>query len=117
MTADKKEENKSGANRWPHWGTKPYKVMPHISPESKRIGETYQLRPSDVVVLSFPKTGEYNNMRLLSAQLNFVFGSFTKSIFKTFISKEQLGHKTAVSSYELELVDMTLKILPSANRG
>ena len=59
MTSEtKKEENNSDSNRWPHWGTRPYKVMPHISPESKRIRETYQIRPSDVVVLSFPKTGE-----------------------------------------------------------
>lgn len=50
---EKKQENE----RWPHWGTNPYKVMPHISPESKRIGETYQLRPTDVIVVSFPKTG------------------------------------------------------------
>ena len=42
---------------WPHWGTKPYSVMPHISPESKRVGESYKLRSTDVVVLSFPKTG------------------------------------------------------------
>ena len=45
------------SRKWPHWGTKPYVVMPHISPESKLTGETYQLRPTDVVVLSFPKTG------------------------------------------------------------
>ena len=42
---------------WPHWGTKSYVVMPHVTPESKRIGETFQLRSTDVVVLSFPKTG------------------------------------------------------------
>jgi len=43
--------------QWPHWGTNSYSVMPHISPQSEQIGKTYQLRPSDVVVLSFPKTG------------------------------------------------------------
>ena len=48
---------KSHSNCWPHWGTRPYTVMPHISPESKRIAESYKLRPSDVVVLAFPKTG------------------------------------------------------------
>ena len=57
MESTKKEGNISDVNRWPNWGTKPYKVMPHISPESKRIGETFRLRPTDVVVLSFPKTG------------------------------------------------------------
>ena len=57
MATEKKEVNNSDTNRWPHWGTNPYNVMPHISPESKRIGETHQLRPNDVVVLSFPKTG------------------------------------------------------------
>ena len=54
MSATEKE---SDSERWPHWGTNPYKVMPHISPESMRIGETYQLRPTDVIVVSFPKTG------------------------------------------------------------
>lgn len=47
----------SNSKKWPHWSTKPYTVMPHISPQSKQIGESYQLRPSDVVVVSFPKTG------------------------------------------------------------
>lgn len=31
--------------------------MPHVSPESKTIVENYPLRSTDVVVLSFPKTG------------------------------------------------------------
>jgi hypothetical protein len=31
--------------------------MPHISPESKRIAESFKLRSTDVIVLSFPKTG------------------------------------------------------------
>ena len=52
-TPEKSQDNE----RWPHWGTNPYKVMPHVSLESKRIGETYQLRPTDVIVVSFPKTG------------------------------------------------------------
>lgn len=43
--------------KWEKWGTKSYSVMPHVSPPSKKIAENYQLRPSDVVVLSFPKTG------------------------------------------------------------
>ena len=43
--------------RWDKWGTHGYTVMPHVSPESKRIAESYKLRPTDVVVLSFPKTG------------------------------------------------------------
>ena len=42
---------------WDQWGTRSYTVMPHVSPSSKRIAEAYRLRPSDVVVLSFPKTG------------------------------------------------------------
>ncbi len=50
-------DNKKEKNTWPNWGTKPYKVMPHVSPESKRRGETYKLHESDVVVVSFPKTG------------------------------------------------------------
>ena len=53
----KKKEHCIKINRWPHWGAKPYRVMPHISPESKCIGERYKLRPTDVVVVSFPKTG------------------------------------------------------------
>ena len=56
MAAIEKEEERTN-ERWLHWGTNPYKVMPHISPESKRIGETFQLRPTDVIVISFPKTG------------------------------------------------------------
>ena len=43
--------------KWDQWGTRSYTVMPHVSPSSKRIAEAYRLRPSDVVVLSFPKTG------------------------------------------------------------
>lgn len=31
--------------------------MPHVSPSSKEVAESYRLRQSDVVVLSFPKTG------------------------------------------------------------
>ena len=57
MSTDQQQEknNSSVDNRWPHWGTKPYVVMPHISPESKRIGESYQLRPTDVVCCPFRK--------------------------------------------------------------
>mmetsp|Transcript_15959 Transcript_15959/g.19419 ORF Transcript_15959/g.19419 Transcript_15959/m.19419 type:complete len:420 (+) Transcript_15959:495-1754(+) len=47
----------SSKGKWDKWGTRGYSVMPHVSPESKRIAETYQLRPMDVVILSFPKTG------------------------------------------------------------
>ena len=43
--------------KWDRWGTKSYTVMPHISPQSKKIAEEYRLRPTDVIVLSFPKTG------------------------------------------------------------
>ena len=43
--------------KWDKWSTGEYNVMPHVSPESKRIAETFKLRPTDVVVLSFPKTG------------------------------------------------------------
>jgi len=43
--------------KWDQWGTRSYTVMPHVSPLSKRIAEAYRLRQSDVVVLSFPKTG------------------------------------------------------------
>lgn len=49
------KENRS--TKWDGWGTRGYTVMPHVSPESKRIAETYRLRSTDVVVLSFPKTG------------------------------------------------------------
>ena len=43
--------------KWDRWGTKSYTVMPHVSPQSKKIAEDYRLRPTDVIVLSFPKTG------------------------------------------------------------
>lgn len=45
------------SKKWNKWRTKGYSVMPHVSPQSKKIAENYSLRPSDVVVLSFPKTG------------------------------------------------------------
>ena len=45
------------SKKWNKWRTKGYTVMPHVSPQSKKIAENYSLRPSDVVVLSFPKTG------------------------------------------------------------
>uniref|UniRef100_A0A7S0XQD1 Sulfotransferase domain-containing protein n=1 Tax=Pseudo-nitzschia delicatissima TaxID=44447 RepID=A0A7S0XQD1_9STRA len=48
---------KSSTKQWDKWGTKSYTVMPHVSPASKAIAENYRLRPTDVVVLSFPKTG------------------------------------------------------------
>lgn len=47
----------SAKNKWNKWSTKGYTVMPHVSPQSKKIAENYSLRPTDVVVLSFPKTG------------------------------------------------------------
>jgi len=52
-----KTKQSSVKKKWDKWGTKSYSVMPHVSPQSKKIAENYQLRPSDVVVLSFPKTG------------------------------------------------------------
>lgn len=42
---------------WDQWRTKRYTVMPHVSPQSKKNAENYQLRPTDIVILSFPKTG------------------------------------------------------------
>ena len=42
---------------WDGWRTNSYTVMPHVSPQSKKIAENYRLRPSDVVILTFPKTG------------------------------------------------------------
>lgn len=47
----------SAKKKWNKWSTKGYTVMPHVSPQSKKIAENYSLRPTDVVVLSFPKTG------------------------------------------------------------
>ena len=47
----------SSKKKWNKWSTKGYTVMPHVSPQSMKIAEQYSLRPSDVVVLSFPKTG------------------------------------------------------------
>jgi hypothetical protein len=47
----------SSKKKWNKWGTRGYSVMPHVSPESKLIAETYKLLSTDVVVLSFPKTG------------------------------------------------------------
>jgi len=42
---------------WSGWRTKGYTCLPHVSGESKRRGEVAQLRPTDVVVITFPKTG------------------------------------------------------------
>lgn len=54
---DNDTRKNSSEKTWDRWSTRSYTVMPHVSPESKRIAETYRLRPTDVVVLSFPKTG------------------------------------------------------------
>jgi hypothetical protein len=42
---------------WTGWHTKGYTCLPLVSDESKRRGEVAQLRPTDVVVITFPKTG------------------------------------------------------------
>lgn len=43
--------------RWPGWGTRKYSCMPHISEKCKRMAEEAKLRPTDVVIITFPKTG------------------------------------------------------------
>merc|ERR1719343_805020 len=50
-------EQSSTKKKWDQWKTKSYTVMPHVSPQSKKNAENYQLRPTDIVILSFPKTG------------------------------------------------------------
>jgi len=43
--------------KWDGWGRSKYVVLPKVSDKSKEIGASYVLRPTDVVILTFPKTG------------------------------------------------------------
>eukprot|EP00928_Gymnodinium_smaydae_P065443 TRINITY_DN48597_c0_g1_i1.p1 TRINITY_DN48597_c0_g1~~TRINITY_DN48597_c0_g1_i1.p1 ORF type:complete len:353 (+),score=43.37 TRINITY_DN48597_c0_g1_i1:110-1168(+) len=43
--------------RWSGWGKSSYTCMPHVSAASKASAEQTILRPEDVVVITFPKTG------------------------------------------------------------
>merc|ERR1712046_441174 len=43
--------------KWDGWGRSKYVVLPLVSDKSKEIGASYVLRPTDVVILTFPKTG------------------------------------------------------------
>mmetsp|Transcript_8127 Transcript_8127/g.18711 ORF Transcript_8127/g.18711 Transcript_8127/m.18711 type:complete len:336 (-) Transcript_8127:130-1137(-) len=50
-------QRRQQGQRWQGWGTSKYASWPIWSQTSQKIAEETKLRPSDVVVITFPKTG------------------------------------------------------------
>mmetsp|Transcript_9370 Transcript_9370/g.21311 ORF Transcript_9370/g.21311 Transcript_9370/m.21311 type:complete len:329 (+) Transcript_9370:75-1061(+) len=53
----RKRRRRRAARQWTGWRRNGYSCLPHVSERSRQVAEAAKLRPTDVVVITFPKTG------------------------------------------------------------